>query len=213
MNSARMPSGLASPKRGRPRQFDRAWALERALNLFWRHGYDGVSTAELTHAMRITPPSLYAAFGSKEKLFLEALQFYVSKHAAFISRALEEEPTARAGMARVLMEAARHYAGGGKPPGCLVANGLIACAKQHRGAARAVSERRALSLNLLKSRFDRAVKSGELSAATDTSALASFFAAVVQGMSVQAADGASIKQLEQIGASAMSALPASGRRQ
>jgi len=194
-------------QRGRPREFDRDRALDQAVKLFWRRGYEGVSTAALTRAMRIAPPSLYAAFGSKESLFIEAVERYALTQATFIARAFEESQTVRAGLERALNEAAEEYAGGHKPPGCLVANGLVACAKEHRRAARAVSVRRALSLDFLRGRFDLAAANREISPGTDTSALARFYAAVIQGMSVQAADGASVNELRQIACAAMDAWP------
>lgn len=197
----------SSGKRGRPREFDRAQALERALSLFWRRGYEGTSIADLTAAMRVAPPSLYAAFGSKDKLFREAVELYVSKYAGYAARALAEEPTAYRAFARLLSESANEYASGGKPPGCLVASGLLSCAKRHAKAARTMSERRLLSRDMLISRLDRAVKDGELHAGADTVGLATFYAAVVQGMSVQAIDGATRNQLQMIAGTAMAAWP------
>src|SRR5688572_25521633 len=99
-----MKSVTPRAARGRPRTFDRGIALEAALHVFWRHGYDTTSLAELTAAMKITPPSLYAAFGSKKELFLEAVALYVERYGASPARALCEEPTARAAVARVLLE-------------------------------------------------------------------------------------------------------------
>ncbi len=158
--------------------------------------------------MRVTPPSLYAAFGSKEDLFVEVVELYVNKHAVFMVRALEEAPTARAGIERMLAEAAQRYTRRDQPRGCLVASALLQCAKQHRRAARIVSRRRKLAIEILEARLQRAVASGELPSA-ETRGLAAFFAAVVQGMSTQAADGASVTELKRIAATAMAAWPPS----
>src|SRR5438445_7558250 len=96
--------------RGRPRGFDRDAALERAIEVFWRQGYEGTSIADLTRAMRINPPSLYAAFGDKERLYLEAVARYQQGRRDELAPFLDEAPTAREGIARLLQEAARVYA-------------------------------------------------------------------------------------------------------
>lgn len=204
---AKSATTAISSRRGRPREFDRALALEKALTLFWRDGYEGVSITNLTDAMHVTPPSLYAAFGSKDALFREAVELYVEKYASFAGRALAEEPTARRGFERFLSESAKEYAGSKTPPGCFVASGLLSCATSHTKLARSVSERRLLSLDFLKSRLDTAVETGELPPGTNTLSLATFFAAIAQGMSVQAIDGATYSQLQEIADTAMKAWP------
>src|SRR5688572_33136097 len=88
--------------RGRPRSFDRDKALERAMHVFWKQGYEATSLNDLTRAMRINPPSLYAAFGDKEHLYLEALERYQRSRLESVAKWLDEEPTAKAGVARLL---------------------------------------------------------------------------------------------------------------
>ena len=92
--------------RGRPLSFDRDAALEQAMHVFWERGYEAASIADLTAAMGITPPSLYTAFGDKEKLFLEAIERYALGPGSAGPRALQEEPTARGAIERWLLEAA-----------------------------------------------------------------------------------------------------------
>ena len=107
-------------ERGRPRSFDRAAALHRAMEVFWARGYDGASMADLTAAMGINSPSLYAAFGCKEALFREALELYETGEGGSASRSLQEAPTARAGIEAMLRENAVAYTAPDRPPGCMI---------------------------------------------------------------------------------------------
>src|SRR5438128_2813799 len=93
-------AGPVSKPRGRPRSFDRETALEKAVMAFWEHGYEATSVSGLTHVMGIGAPSLYAAFGDKRALFEEVVTVYGERYGSFGDRALAEEPTARAAVAR-----------------------------------------------------------------------------------------------------------------
>jgi AcrR family transcriptional regulator len=193
--------------RGRPRAIDRDEALETALQLFWRHGYEGTSVADLTAAMGVTPPSLYTAFGSKERLYQEALDRYGASYGSFAARALVEEPTARQAVERILQESVAVYSEGPAPRGCMLASGAMSCAPEHALVVADLSRRRLATITAIKARFDRAVIEGELASSTDTEALAAFYAAVVQGLSIQARDGVGRDVLEAIAATALSAWP------
>lgn len=198
--------------RGRPRAFDREEALETALQLFWRYGYEGTSVAELTGALGVTPPSLYTAFGSKEQLYREALDRYAETYGSFTARALHDEPTARRAIERILREAIALYAAGPKPRGCMLAAGALTCAPDHQDVAHDLTRRRRDTIVAIKARFERAIADGELPSSTDAGALASYYAAVVQGLSIQARDGVSRKTLEAIARCALSVWPGrSGR--
>jgi AcrR family transcriptional regulator len=120
-------AGPVSRTRGRPRSFDRATALEKAILAFWEHGYEATSVSDLTRVMDIGTPSLYAAFGDKRSLFEEAVRVYTTRYASFGDRALAEEPTARAAVERTLREAAAVYTDPGHPHGCLVAHAATNC--------------------------------------------------------------------------------------
>ncbi|XXX78438.1 TetR/AcrR family transcriptional regulator [Sorangium sp. So ce134] len=198
--------------RGRPRAFDRGVALEAALRVFWRYGYDTTSLAELTAAMKITPPSLYAAFGSKKELFLEAVALYVELYGASLSRALSEEPTARAAVARVLLEFAAFATASDHPLGCLMVHGAANCTEGSADVEAALRDRRAASEGGLRRRIERGIVEGDVPADTDAAALAKFYGAVVQGMSAQARDGASREELERIARAALRAWPRRPRR-
>lgn len=199
--------------RGRPRTLDRDQALETALQLFWRRGYEGTSIADLTAAMATTPPSLYTAFGSKERLYQEVLDRYGASYGSFTARALAEEPTARQVVERILREAIEVYSGGAEPRGCMLATGAVNCAPEHAQVAADLSRRRRAAIAAIESRFDRAVAEGELPSTTDTAALAAYYAAVIQGLSIQARDGAMPQVLEAVARTALGAWPgtAAGR--
>ncbi|MFJ3334106.1 TetR/AcrR family transcriptional regulator [Streptomyces sp. NPDC086766] len=197
--------GPASRPRGRPRSFDRETALQKAVLAFWEHGYEATSVSDLTRAMGIGTPSLYAAFGDKRALFAEAVRAYAERYGSFGDRALAEEPTARAAVARTLREAAAAYTAPGRPRGCLVVHAATNCTTPE--VAESLRERRNASIAAFERRMEAGVAAGELPAATDVGSLARYVGAVVQGMSQQARDGASREELEALAEIAMAIWP------
>lgn len=198
---------------GRPRSFDRDEALESAIAVFWEHGYDATSIALLTTALGIGAPSLYAAFGGKRALFLEALHRYNRTYGAFTERALAEEPDARDAVERLLREAAAAYTRPDRPRGCLLITAATNCSPQSADIATQLRELRAAGARVLEDKIAAAAQTGELPAHADAHALATFYAAVLQGMSAQARDGAARTDLEQIAETALQAWPsAAGQR-
>ncbi len=191
--------------RGRPRSFDREAALSAATRLFWERGYEAASIADLTEAMGIRAPSLYAAFGDKRALFEEVLTAYGRSYGAFMTRALDEEPSIRDGVARMLREAAAEYSAPGRPHGCLVASSAVNCATAE--VRQRLRDIRAANTADIERRITEAVADGREPASTDPRALARFIGAVVQGMSQQARDGAGRGDLELIAETAMRAWP------
>ncbi|MFH8406577.1 TetR/AcrR family transcriptional regulator [Streptomyces sp. NPDC018019] len=194
-------------QRGRPRSFDRETALEQAMRAFWEHGYEAVSIADLTDAMGIKAPSLYAAFGDKRTLFEEAIEAYVRDFGVFSGRALAEEPTARRAVARMLHEAATFHTMPGYPRGCMVISAATNCTAQSEDVMRSLQERRAQNVETVEERVRSDIAAGELPAGTDAHALATYSAAVLQGMSQQARDGADRTTLERVAELAMAAWP------
>lgn len=176
--------------RGRPRAFDRDEVLEKAAETFWRLGYEGASITDLTAAMGVTPQSLYAAFTSKADLYREALRWYQSHIGASTARALEESDVVIA-LGRVLRESAVEFTGPGRPHGCMVSTAVLTCAVENEPVARHVSSLRNKTLDALRARIERGISEEQLKQATDGTALARFVGAMIQGMSVQAQDGAS----------------------
>ncbi len=178
---------------GRPRKFDLDAALERAMELFWRQGYEGTSLDDLTRALGITRPSLYAAFKSKEALFLRALDLYEAR-AGYREAALTA-PTARA-YARALLEGAADLHGDKRnPPGCLGVQGALACAPESDAIRKELIRRRKIGESIIRDRLKRAKAEGDLPADADPADLARFLSIVIYGITVQAAGGATRKEL------------------
>ncbi len=195
-------------KSGRPLSFDREAALERAMLVFWRYGYEAASLQELTSAMGITPPSLYAAFGDKEKLYLEAVERYSSERCDSLQCLLHEAPTARDAIERLLQSSAVEMTCPSHPPGCLVASSAVNCSASASHVQDAVSERRDDVESIIRQRFEQAVADGELPADTNPCVLAGFYSTVLQGMSMQARDtGGNRDRLLAIAKAAMCAWP------
>jgi AcrR family transcriptional regulator len=191
--------------RGRPRSFDRASALRRAMKVFWAKGYDGASLSDLTIVMDINSPSLYAAFGSKEALFHEAVELYAAIEGTEIWTSLQDAPTAREAVERFLHASAKAFTRPGKPRGCLIALGELHSQTANATVCRDLRRRRTKNVAALRDRLERAVREGELPTRLDCQAVATFYATVQQGMSIQARDGATRKTLLDVGGCAMAA--------
>ncbi|MEU4235455.1 TetR/AcrR family transcriptional regulator [Nonomuraea sp. NPDC026600] len=199
-------------KRGRPRAFDRAAALAAATRLFWERGYEATSIGELTEAMGIRPGSLYAAFGDKKSLFKEAVHSYGrSPVGAFMGVALVEEPTAHAAFTRILREAAVIYPDPAHPAGCLTISAATNVTPQDAEVAAFLRNIRNENLNVFEAHLSMAQQAGELSDAANPRALAAYFAAVIQGMSQRACDGAAAAELTETAELALVAWPAARR--
>ena len=181
--------------RGRPLSFDRDTALDKAMHVFWEHGYEAASISDLTAAMGITPPSLYTAFGDKAQLFLEAIERYGKGPGGFGQRALDEEPTARGAIHRLLNEAAVELTQDCHPLGCMMVMAATNCSVAAEHIQTALVKRRALGVSLMQARIQRGIDEGELPVGTDAGALANFYATVYQGMSMQAKDAATRESL------------------
>lgn len=181
-------------KIGRPLSFDRAEALEQAMLTFWRYGYESTSISALTAAMSVTPPSLYATFGDKKQLFLEAMQLYAGD-ATIIAATLDAEPSARAGAAMMLEGAAIAFTGESTPPGCLLASATASGSATSADVQAAVAAVRAEICALLRQRIVRDIREGKLAADCDAQALADLIMGTIQGMSVLARDGISRTRL------------------
>jgi AcrR family transcriptional regulator len=192
-------------ERGRPRSFDRAAALRQAMEVFWENGYEAASMTDLTSAMGINSPSLYAAFGSKEKLFQETVALYLASEGTEIWNALSEAPTAQEAVEQFLRQTAISFTRKNKPAGCLIVLGALHADKGSEAACRSLRSHRAENVVALRERMERGVRDGDLPASADCTKLASFYATVQQGMSIQARDGASRQILLAIADSAMAA--------
>jgi AcrR family transcriptional regulator len=196
---------------GRPRTFCMDEALDIALKVFWRKGYEGTSIDDLTHAMGINRPSLYCAFGNKEQLFRKALDRYQGGADALYGEAVGQ-PTARAVAERFLRGAADHLTDPEHPPGCLAVQGALSCGEAADPIRQELNARRAAAEATLRDRLERAKAEGDLSPDDDPADLARYLATVVQGMAVQAAGGASHDQLRRVAEIALRAWPVAKRK-
>jgi AcrR family transcriptional regulator len=191
---------------GRPRSFDENEALDRALKVFWHKGYEGTSLEDLTAAMGINRPSLYAAFGNKEALFRKALDRYEQGPAGFVADALAE-PTARQVIDRLLRTAADVLTDRRHPRGCLMVQGALSCGRAADSIRRELASRRAASESALRARFERAKREGDLADRAACADLARYVTTVIQGMAVQATGGATRTELQRVAKMALEALP------
>lgn len=196
-------------ERGRPRQFDEQQALEAAMRVFWRDGYRGASMAELTAAMGINKPSLYAAFGGKEQLYLKALEHYSTTRGAGQAEILEGKLPLRDALASYLKQAVIRGCDKTSPGGCYVVNALADCGTEATPEAVAEATQAAYRAShaALKARLQRAVKEGELPKDADVNALANLFNAVLAGMAIMARNGGAKTALAAVVDQALNALP------
>jgi AcrR family transcriptional regulator len=191
---------------GRPRAFDVDEALDRAMAVFWRRGYEGTTLDELTAAMGINRPSLYAAFGDKEQLFRKALDRYVNGPASYIRAALAK-PNVRDAAAALLAGTICLLTDTRNPGGCFVVQGALACGATAESVRQELVAVRAAGMALMRERFEKAKRDGELPDSVDCDDLARYLATVVHGLSVQAAGGAMREQLQRVADLAMRAWP------
>ena len=198
------PPGGTARGRGRPRAFDREAALAQATRLFWLNGFEATSIADLTKAMGIGAPSLYAAFGSKEALYAEALRHYGETYDSLAWSGFYAAETARAAVERLLMDSAASLTGcvGDTPRGCMVALSSIG-GEDHPDLCDLLRSARAAALDRVETRLSRAVAEGEIPASADIRALARFVQTVQSGMSILARDDAGRADLEAVVAVAM----------
>jgi AcrR family transcriptional regulator len=192
--------------RGRPRLFDRTAALDAAMRVFWQKGFTAASMNDLCTAMGIGSPSLYAAFGSKEQLYAEAIRHYGDAGAPQICAALESAPTAKLGIEAFLRFSARGLTCAERPLGCMVVLSPVA-SEGITGLTDMVLDERKRSLQMVEARLRRGIKEGDVPRKTGVKALARFFVTVQQGMSIQARDGATSQELDAVAATAMQAWP------
>ena len=197
----------APPRRtGRPLSFKRDAALRQAMLTFWRHGYETTSVADLTAAMGISAPSLYAAFGDKKRLFLEAMRLYAGDPDD-MARAILDAPTARQAAHDLMTAAATAYTGEATPRGCLLASAAASGSAAAADVQDAVASVRRGIEDCLRVRIERDINDGVLPPGSQADPLAGLVLAVTQGMSVLARDGASRASLLAIAEAALRAWP------
>jgi AcrR family transcriptional regulator len=209
--SAGQPPKAKAPRkaRGRPRSFDRDHALEQAMEVFWKRGFEGASISDLTEAMGINPPSLYAAFGDKEKLFLESIERYTSRRGE--SCPYCDEATARGAVEKLLLYMADELTSSEHPRGCMMMMAAATSASASAELQAILAQKRAASRTGLKARIEKGIRDGDVPRGTDAGALADFYSTIMTGMSALARDGTTRKRLLATVDSAMRLFPVHAR--
>jgi AcrR family transcriptional regulator len=191
---------------GRPRAFDPEKALDCALKVFWRKGYEGASLSDLTKAMGINRPSLYATYGDKAALFCKAMDRYVELHACHVRAALNA-PAVRQVIELLWRGGIALVRSSKNPRGCFLVQGALACGEAAQGIQRAMARERSLGETALRERFERAISDGDLPQSVNAASLAHYVSAISYGIAVQAAGGATVAELESVVEFALQALP------
>lgn len=191
---------------GRPRAFDPDVALEKAMQVFWKHGYEGTSLSDLTEAMAINRPSLYATYGNKEQLFIKVLDRYGSGPVAYVLESLNE-PTARGVIEKMLQGSVCLLSDPKNPRGCMALQGMLCGGKDSAFVLEHARARRVAAQEKIRERFERARKEGDLPLEVNAGDLARHLAMLLNGLSIQASNGASAKELKGAVEFALKTLP------
>ncbi len=198
--------------RGRPRTFDRSTAIQQAMKLFWDRGYEGTTFDDLVGAMNISPSSFYHEFGSKEELYREAVDYYVSVRLNYLPRVLSAHRNTRAAFEALLEEGAALLADDAWPAGCMISLAGAHLPPHLQSVADFTKGIRRVSKKVLIDRLRKGVSDGDLPSETNVKALADYFGVVLRGMAAQARDAASRKELLAIARVAMRAWPSTSRK-
>lgn len=193
--------------KGRPRAFDRNLALRRALEIFWQRGYEPTSVAELCRAMGINPPSLYAGFGNKASLFIEAVSYYERTYWDAPGKRFFAEPDIHRAVDAFFSEAAGILLSPDTPCGCMVVLAAVNISEDATEVIEAIRQLRLATKKMFAERLRRAISDGQIAPDTDVPALAGALNAMLEGLSIQARDGLFQSELKAIAACAVRLLP------
>ncbi|AWP78855.1 transcriptional regulator, TetR family [Bordetella bronchiseptica MBORD678] len=202
------PRAAPTRKIGRPRAFDRDAALLAAMRTFWTQGYEGTSIQDLVQAMGVNKPSLYATFGCKEEIFREAIELYDRVEGRATSQSLAQARTAREAVETMLRANARAYAVAEGPRGCMIVLSSLLGAPENARVRAYLADNRLAGETLLQDRLAQGIAQGDLAPTADIAQLAAFYTTVLEGLSIQARDGAGADKLNTIIDAAMLAWPA-----
>lgn len=194
VNIEKIDNSNPAKPRGRPIAFNQEEALDKALTVFWTHGYEGATMTELTQALGVNKPSIYATYGNKEALFRKALTRYVAGPAAFIREALDA-PTAQLAVQELLHRAVDFFTDKSTPNGCMIVQGALTCGESASEIQQTLIEYRMHFEDGLSKRFELAKKQGDLPTHVECKQLAKYIATIHQGLSVQASSGATREEL------------------
>ncbi len=194
-------------RRGRPLSFDRDAALEQAMLLFWQYGFEATSISDLTQVMGITAPSLYAAFGDKRQLFMETIERYIDSRGCRTEEIFATAPTAKIALDLFLHENAIRLTQPASPHGCMIVTAATNCSEESACVQQELAEKRNFVKQAIQARLQRGIDEGDVAANTDTDKLAKFYCTIINGMTIQARDGATTEDLLSIGKTAMDVWP------
>lgn len=196
---------------GRQRSFDRDHVLNQAMLLFWERGFEATSMADLSTAMGLKPPSIYAAFGNKEALFETCAEYYAQNIAAYAPRALAEEATTTQAVRRLLCNAIETFCADETPKGCLLVSGATNCSKAGAGAGAqdVLVGYRSATEALIADRIKRGIGDGDMPSDTDVDLLAKYISVLIQGLATQSRDGVASGALHQVAELALKQVNAS----
>ncbi|ENU81824.1 hypothetical protein F975_00439 [Acinetobacter sp. ANC 3789] len=185
-------------KRGRPKCFDEQQALEKAMLLFWEHGYEATSINDLTHALQITAPSLYSCFGDKASLFYRCIDYYLEHEACPIIPIFEQAKTAKVAFEIYLYNHIQRLLQPNKPAGCMLIVAVVNCSEQTHDVQQKVLEKRLKEKQKLLQRLQQGIVDGDLAPTTPIEEMTDFYTTVIQGLTLQARDGATQEQLHKV---------------
>ncbi|AOA59510.1 TetR/AcrR family transcriptional regulator [Acinetobacter larvae] len=185
----------APKKRGRPKCFDEQQALERAMLLFWQYGYEATAISDLTQALQITAPSLYSSFGDKAQLFKRCLDYYLEHEACPTDLIFKEAKTAKAALELLMYENAKRLVQENKPTGCMLVVATMNCSEHNQPIQHDIVSRRQQSKLKIFKRLLQGQQQGDLPDTVDIQAMTDYYTTILQGLSLQARDGASLAQL------------------
>jgi len=198
---ASLPTASDDPlkkKRGRPKCFDEQQALEKAMLLFWEHGYEATSMSDLTRALQLTAPSLYSSFGDKAGLFYRCIDYYLAHEACPIEAIFLEAKTAKVAFELYLYENVQRLAQPNKPTGCMLVVATMNCSDNAQAVQHNMLDKRLQTKQKLLQRLEQGIAEGDLAANAPLQEMADFYSTVIQGLTLQARDGASLEQLRKV---------------
>lgn len=189
---------LQKKKRGRPKCFDEQQALEKAMLLFWEHGYEATSISDLTHALALTAPSLYSSFGDKTGLFYKCIDYYLAHEACPIEAIFLEAKTTKVAFELFLYDNVQRLAQPDKPSGCMLVVATMNCSDNAQAIQHNILEKRLKTKQKMLQRLQQGVIDGDLAATAPLAEMADFYSTVLQGLTIQARDGATVAQLHKV---------------
>lgn len=185
-------------RRGRPKCFDEQEALQKAMMLFWKYGYEATAMSDLTKALNLTAPSIYSTFGDKSQLFHACLDYYLKHEACSLDLIFQQAETAKVAIELYLYENLKKLLQQDKPTGCMLVTATMNCSEQHQPLQHDLLLKRQQVKEKIYQRLQQGVEDGDLSSDADIQAMTDYYSTVIQGLTMQARDGVAIEQLENV---------------